>query len=151
MCCYPFLLDFWLYVMETNFSTAPKPTKPIKPTFYRLWGFMLDMFGLDGGLKAQSLCKVVFSEMRDSQMGETNLFTHENWKSLKSLFYWFCWFGHHTKVCFTKWNQHTSINRCSTRQKQRVATLSCWTLILSKEKQPPHRSQANKTNKTNSL
>ena len=37
---------------------------------------MLDMFELDGGLKAQSLSKVVFSEMRDSQMGKTNLFTH---------------------------------------------------------------------------
>ena len=34
------------------------------------------MFELDGGLKAQSLSKVVFSEMRDSQMGKTNLFTH---------------------------------------------------------------------------
>ena len=67
---------FWLYVMKTNFFTGPKPTKPIKPTFYGLWGFMLDMFELDGGLKAQSLSKVVFSEMRDSQMGKTNLFTH---------------------------------------------------------------------------
>ena len=76
MCCYPILLDCWLHVVKTNFSTAPKPTKPIKPTFYRLWGFMLDMFELDGGLKAQSLSKVVFSEMRDSQMGKTNLFTH---------------------------------------------------------------------------
>ena len=76
MCCYIILLDFWLYVMKTNFFTDPKPTKPIKPTFYRLWGFMLDMFELDGGLKAQSLSKVVFSEMRDSQMGKTNLFTH---------------------------------------------------------------------------
>ena len=37
---------------------------------------MLDMFELDGGLKAQSLSKVVFSEQRDSQMGKTNLFTH---------------------------------------------------------------------------
>ena len=76
MCCYIILLDFWFYVMKTNFFTDPKPTKPIKPTFYRLWGFMLDMFELDGGLKAQSLSKVVFSDMRDSQMGETNLFIH---------------------------------------------------------------------------
>ena len=76
MCCYIILLDFWLYVMKTNFFKDPKPTKPIKPTFYRLWGFMLDMFELDGGLKAQSLSKVVFSEMRDSQMRKTNLFTH---------------------------------------------------------------------------
>ena len=75
MCCYPVLLDFLLYVVKTNFFTGPKPTKPIKPTFYRLWGFMLDMFGLDSGLKAQSLSKVVFSEMRDSQMGKTNFFT----------------------------------------------------------------------------
>ena len=37
---------------------------------------MLDMFELDGGLKAQSLSKVVFSGVRDSQIGETNLFTH---------------------------------------------------------------------------
>ena len=37
---------------------------------------MLDMFELDGGLKAQSLSKVVFSEMRDSQIGKTNLFIH---------------------------------------------------------------------------
>ena len=29
---------------------------------------MLDMFELDGGLKAQSLSEVVFSEMRESQM-----------------------------------------------------------------------------------
>ena len=75
MCCYPVLLDLLLYVVKTNFFTGPKPTKPIKPTFYRLWGFMLDMFGLDSGLKAQSLSKVVFSEMRDSQMGKTNFFT----------------------------------------------------------------------------
>ena len=76
MCSYIILLDFWLYVMKTNFSTAPKPTKPIKPTFYILLGFMLDTLELDGGLKAQSLSKVVFSEMRDSQMRKTNLFTH---------------------------------------------------------------------------
>ena len=62
--------------MKTDFFTDPEPTKPIKPTFYRPWGFMLDMFEVDGGLKAQSLSKVVFSEMRDSQMGKTNLFTH---------------------------------------------------------------------------
>ena len=37
---------------------------------------MLEMFGLDSGLKAQSLSKVVFSEMRDSQMEKTNLVTH---------------------------------------------------------------------------
>ena len=76
MCCYIILLDFWLYVMRTNFFTDPKPTKPIKPTFYRLWGFMLDMFELDAGMKAQSLFKVVFSEVRDSKMRETSLFTH---------------------------------------------------------------------------
>ena len=46
--------------MKTNFSTAPKPTKPIKPTFYRLWRFMLDAFELDGGLKTESLWKVGF-------------------------------------------------------------------------------------------
>ena len=87
MCCYPILLDFWLYVMKTNFFTDPKPTKPIKPTFYRLWGFMLDMFELDGGLKAQSLFKVVFSEMRDSQMEKTHLFTHpEPKKQIKPTF-----------------------------------------------------------------
>ena len=48
----------------------------MKPTFYRLWGFMLDTLELDGGLKAQSLFKVAFSEMRDSQIEKTNLFTH---------------------------------------------------------------------------
>ena len=37
---------------------------------------MLDMLELDGGLKAQSLSKVVFPEMRDSQIGETNLLIH---------------------------------------------------------------------------
>ena len=48
---------------------------------------MLDMFELDGGLKAQSLSKVVFSEMRDSQMGKTNLFTHpESNKPMKQTF-----------------------------------------------------------------
>ena len=82
MCCYIILLDFWLYVMKTNFFTDPKPTKPMKPTSYRLWGFMLDMFKLDGGLKAQSLSKVVFSEMLDSQMGKNNLFTHPEPKKL---------------------------------------------------------------------
>ena len=67
MCCYIILLDFWLYVMKTNFFTDPKPTKPIKQTFRRLWGFILDMLELDGVLNAQSLSKVVFSEMPDSQ------------------------------------------------------------------------------------
>ena len=43
---------------------------------------MLDMFELDGGLKAQSLSKVVLSEMRESQMGKTNLFTHPEPKKL---------------------------------------------------------------------
>ena len=87
MCCYIILLDVWRYVMNTNFSTDPEPTKPIKPTFYRLWGFMLDMFEVDGGLKAQSLSKVVFSEMRDSQMGTTNLFTPpETKKQIKPTF-----------------------------------------------------------------
>ena len=62
--------------MKTNFFTYPKPTEPIKPTSYRPWGFMLDMFELDGGLTAQSLSRVVFSEMRDSQMGKSTLFTH---------------------------------------------------------------------------
>ena len=76
MCCCPVLLEFWLYVMKTDLFTYPKPAKPMKPTSYRLWRFMLDMLELDGGLKAQSLSKVVFSEMRNSQMGETNLFTH---------------------------------------------------------------------------
>ena len=33
------------------------------------------MFELDGGLKAQSLSKVVFSGVRDSQMGKTHEFT----------------------------------------------------------------------------
>ena len=48
---------------------------------------MLDMFELDGGLKARSLSKVVFSEIRDSQMGRTNLFTHpEPKKQRKQLF-----------------------------------------------------------------
>ena len=42
---------------------------------------MLDMFELDGGLKAQSLFKVVFSEMRDSQMEKTDLFTHPEKKN----------------------------------------------------------------------
>ena len=37
---------------------------------------MLDLLEMDGGLKAQSLSKVVFSEMRVSQIGKTNLFTH---------------------------------------------------------------------------
>ena len=60
MCCYIILLDFWLYVMKTNFFTDPKPTKPIKPTFCRLWGFTLDAFELDGGLKTESLWKVGF-------------------------------------------------------------------------------------------
>ena len=41
---------------------------------------MLDMFEVDGGLKAQSLSKVVFSEMRDSEMEKTNLFTHPEHK-----------------------------------------------------------------------
>ena len=82
MCCYPILLDFWLYVRRTNFFTDPKPTRPMKPTFYRLWGFMLDMFELDGGLKAQSLSKVVFSEMRDSHMGTSHLLTHPEPKKL---------------------------------------------------------------------
>tara|TARA_B100000768_G_scaffold76434_1_gene72902 strand:- start:39 stop:263 length:225 start_codon:yes stop_codon:yes gene_type:complete len=59
--------------MKTNFFTDPEPTKPIKPTFYRLWGFMLDMFEVDGGLKAQSLSKVVFSEMRELTNGENQL------------------------------------------------------------------------------
>ena len=87
MRCYPILLDFWLYVMKTNFLTDPKPTKPIKKTVYSLLGFILDMLELDGGLKAQSLSKVVFSEMRDSQMGKTNLFTHpEPKKQIKPTF-----------------------------------------------------------------
>ena len=48
---------------------------------------MLDMFELDGGLKAQSLLKVVFSEMRDSQMEKSNLFTHpEPTKPIKTTF-----------------------------------------------------------------
>ena len=73
--------------MRTQFFTDPKPTKPTNPTFYRLWVFMLDMLELDGGLKAQSLSKVVFSEMRDSQMETTNLFTHpEPKKSIKPTF-----------------------------------------------------------------
>ena len=59
----------------------------MKPTFYRLWGFMLDMLELHGGLKTQSLSNVVFSEMRDSQMGKTNLFTHpEPKKQIKPTF-----------------------------------------------------------------
>ena len=40
---------------KTNLFTDPKPTQPIKQTFYRLWGFMLDAFELDGGLKTESL------------------------------------------------------------------------------------------------
>ena len=45
------------------------------------------MFGLDGGLKAQSLFKVVFSEMRDSQIEKTHLFTHpEPKKQIKQTF-----------------------------------------------------------------
>ena len=42
------------------------------------------MFELDGGLKAQSLFKVVFSEMRDSQMEKTNLFTCRTKKTNKT-------------------------------------------------------------------
>ena len=88
---------------------------------------MLDMFELDGGLKAQSLSKVVFSEMRDPQMGKTNLFTHPEPKkqtkptfcrlwgftldafeldgglkneSLEVLVYFLL--GHHTKVVFSQ-------------------------------------------------
>ena len=34
---------------------------------------MLDMFEVDGGLKAQSLSKVVFSEMRELTNGENQL------------------------------------------------------------------------------
>ena len=45
------------------------------------------MLELDGGLKAQSLSKVVFSEMRDSQMEKTHLFTHaEPKKQIKPIF-----------------------------------------------------------------
>ena len=45
------------------------------------------MFELDGGLTAQSLSKMVFSEMRDSQMGKTNLCTHpEPKKTIKHTF-----------------------------------------------------------------
>ena len=40
---------------KTNFVTDPKPTKPTKPFFYRLWGFMLDEFELDSGLATESL------------------------------------------------------------------------------------------------
>ena len=67
MCRYPILMDFRLYLGKTSFSTDPEPTKQIKQTLYRLWGFILDMLALDGGLNAQSLSRVVFSEMRDSQ------------------------------------------------------------------------------------
>ena len=42
---------------------------------------MLDMLELDGGLEAQSHSKVVFSEMRDSQIGKTNLFIHPEQKN----------------------------------------------------------------------
>ena len=45
---------------KTNFFTDPKPTKPTKPTFCRLWGFMLDAFEVDGGLTTESLWKVCF-------------------------------------------------------------------------------------------
>ena len=47
---------------------------------------MLDMLELDGGLKAQSLCKGVFSAMRDAQMGKTNLFTHPEPQNKKHFF-----------------------------------------------------------------
>ena len=48
---------------------------------------MLDMFELDGGLKAQSLSKVVFSEMRDSQMGKNQLIhTSRTKKQIKPTF-----------------------------------------------------------------
>ena len=45
---------------KTNSVTHPEPKKTIKPTFCRLWGFTLDAFEPDGGLKAQSLPKVEF-------------------------------------------------------------------------------------------
>ena len=87
MCCYIILLDCWLHVMKTNFLTDPIPTKPIKPTSNRLWGFMLDMFELDGGLKAQSLSKVVFPRSGAHKRGKPNLFTHpEPKKQIKPTF-----------------------------------------------------------------
>ena len=45
---------------KTNLFTHPEPKKQRKPTFCRLWGFMLDAFELDGGLEAESLWKVCF-------------------------------------------------------------------------------------------
>ncbi len=67
---------------------------------------MLDMFELDGGLKAQSLCKVVFSEMRDSQ----NSFDLQRGLNSQSL--WkvgcicFLGSGNTTKFVFPYENQH---------------------------------------------
>ena len=132
----PYLVDFLLYVMRTNFFTGPKPTKPIKPIFYRLWGFMLDMFELDGGLKAQKLrvspkwcfprCgthkwgKPTYSHIPNQQNQQNQLFvdfgdlcwTRLKWmvgwklKVSEKFVYWFYWFGHHTKVGFPSKSQH---------------------------------------------
>ena len=116
----PYLVRFFTVCSENHFFTDPKPTKPIKPTFDRLWGFILITLDLHGGLKAQSLSKLVFSEMRRSPMGETNLFTHpEPTKLVKPTFFdlWdLCWIHLNwmvgwklkvsPKLCFLKCGTH---------------------------------------------
>ena len=73
--CYPILFPFWLHLRKTNFFTYPKPTKPITPTFCKLWDFILETFELDGGLKAESLwkvCGIVFV-----RVSHTNIFPNK--------------------------------------------------------------------------
>ena len=83
----PYLVGFLALCDENQLFHRSQTNKTNKQTFYRLLGFILDMLELHGGLEAQSLSKVVFSEMRDSQMEKTHLFTHpEPKKQIKPTF-----------------------------------------------------------------
>ena len=168
--------------------TDPKPTKQIKPTFCRLWGFMLDAFELDGGLKTESLWKVcficfigsgttqklvfpskiqhfqsgtyktlvllymlLFSEKRDSR----NTFGLEC--GLNSQSHWEVGFvGCFGSDTVKQWLSPNSINIqvwTSVLWGKSNVLLPCLVVFfaLCDENQLFHRSQTNKTNKTNFL
>ena len=164
---------------KTNFFTDPKPTKPTKQTFCRLWGFMLDAFELDGGLTTESLWKVGFIDFIGS--GTTQKLvsprTNQHFQSgtyktlvlvdsrdtfglecrLNSQSHWEVGFG----GCFAS----DTVKKLVPKNK---INIQVWTsvlwgksnmllhdlvgfLALCNENQLFHRSQTNKTNKTNFL
>ena len=147
---------------KPTYSHIPNQQKLIKLTFCRLWGFVLDAFELDGGLKTESLWKVGFigfvglganrTLVHTCMLilfGETICFTvSEPKQPTKPTSQWLWDFNRHSSPKVFRESRFSENSNMYSRTKVLYVPLwKCW-LLLGKN-QLLCGARTNETNKTN--